>query len=578
MTDMDNTATDTCAHAAQQVALEPPGATQPVHKEDCMLCFDTPDAATGLSVCLHCFEAGCTGDEARAHAGLHAQRTGHALFATLKRTPKPREQLTRLAVAAETEGAEFEYSTELDALLDAVVRATSSEHRDEVRAWEEEIVPCEHTRTLAQLSDARPALADARCASCGLTTNLWLCLTCGHLGCGRAQFGGTDGQSHGLAHFEATGHPCSVKQGTITAEGAADLYCYACNDARLDPSLGAHLQHLGLNVASMSKTEKSMTELQLEHNAKFDFNMTDDDGQALQPLYGPGHTGVQNLGNSCYLASSLQALMAVPAVRMRYADTTRTHSLACARAPGACLECQLGKVADGLLSGRYAVPAEPPVHAGIRPTSLKALVGQGHAEFAGMRQQDADEFLKHLVALLQADARQAEAVRPFAFALEHRLQCDVCHRVRYTREPQDIGVALPVPVRELGAHDGVVQYAPVALQESLELFVRAESLPYECAACARAVTATKQTRFATFPDVLVVQAQRFQLVNWVPQKVNVPFVVPLDAPIDLAPYLGHGLQPGEELLPDDERAAPAAAPAVDAEALLMLTSMGCTSQ
>lgn len=45
------------------------------------------------------------------------------------------------------------------------------------------------------------------------------------------------GNSHGLSHFEETGHPVSVKQGTITAEGTADIYCYACNDARIDPKL-----------------------------------------------------------------------------------------------------------------------------------------------------------------------------------------------------------------------------------------------------------------------------------------------------------------------------------------------------
>lgn len=40
-----------------------------------------------------------------------------------------------------------------------------------------------------------------------------------------------------------------------------------------------------------------MTELQLEHNLKFDFSMTGDDGQELQPVFGQGLTGLKNLGN-----------------------------------------------------------------------------------------------------------------------------------------------------------------------------------------------------------------------------------------------------------------------------------------
>lgn len=41
----------------------------------------------------------------------------------------------------------------------------------------------------------------------------------------------------------------------------ADVYCYACNDARLDPNLSKHLRTFGINVAEQQKTEKSMTEL-----------------------------------------------------------------------------------------------------------------------------------------------------------------------------------------------------------------------------------------------------------------------------------------------------------------------------
>lgn len=69
----------------------------------------------------------------------------------------------------------------------------------------------------------------------------------------------------------------SVKLGTITAEGDAgelisivrvdsrlrsiDIYCYKCNDAKQDPDLKAHLASFGINVGSLTKTEKSMTEL-----------------------------------------------------------------------------------------------------------------------------------------------------------------------------------------------------------------------------------------------------------------------------------------------------------------------------
>jgi ubiquitin carboxyl-terminal hydrolase 5/13 len=111
-------------------------------------------------------------------------------------------------------------------------------------------------------------------------------MICGSLGCGRKQYGGVDGNSHGLQHFEETGHSISVKLGTITPEGSAgalfssttshhertdvsvctmlpdvDIYCYTCNDSKLDPSLALHLSNFGINVETLIKTEKSMTEL-----------------------------------------------------------------------------------------------------------------------------------------------------------------------------------------------------------------------------------------------------------------------------------------------------------------------------
>lgn len=68
-----------------------------------------------------------------------------------------------------------------------------------------------------------------------------------------------------------------VKLGTITPEGTAgkyschawfissaeqaDIYCYACDDAKLDPDLATHLHNVGIAVLDQSKTEKSMTEL-----------------------------------------------------------------------------------------------------------------------------------------------------------------------------------------------------------------------------------------------------------------------------------------------------------------------------
>jgi ubiquitin carboxyl-terminal hydrolase 5/13 len=169
----------------------------------------------------------------------------------------------------------------VQSLSDGVLKSLSSGRKSEVQSWEEEILACEHTLTLEQLAAGPiPASGLAHCSRCELKENLWLCLTCGSLGCGRKQYGGVPGgNGHGLNHFEETRHPISVKLGTITPEGEAgpwtqspvrgcrltplqpDVYCYICNDSKVDPELAPHLSTFGISIQAQTKTEKSMTEL-----------------------------------------------------------------------------------------------------------------------------------------------------------------------------------------------------------------------------------------------------------------------------------------------------------------------------
>ncbi|KAI9021093.1 hypothetical protein DFJ74DRAFT_607161 [Hyaloraphidium curvatum] len=603
-----------CPHIAEQ-RFSPPTLSTPVYKEECTQCFDSQDLSQGVDVCLTCFNGGCLENE-RNHGSLHAKNMQHPVVLNIKRVPKPKrddnpppQKMAKLVIVEQPEEELYDFVTEAKCLtcgivvdkthpniagtVTGVLSAMSAKKQSEVKAWEEETKECAHTRSLVQTSGGKVLgpLTGAgtmrfasgltrppdHCNDCELKNNLWLCLTCGNVGCGRKQYDGSGGNGHGIAHFEATGHPVSCKLGTITPEGTADLYCYLDDDGVLDSNLAQHLATFGIEVGTQQKTEKSMAELQLEQNLKFDFSMTTEDGKQLEPLFGPGYTGLKNLGNSCYMASVLQAVFHIDDISNRYLEVASQHPLVCHNRHGQCFHCQMGKIADGLASGRYSFPTESSdgeIHGqdGIAPSMFKELIGKDHAEFSTMRQQDAGEFLQHLLKIVEMKERpnNVDPTRVFKFQMQQKLQCQNCAGARVSKTSQTL-VDVPVPLRKKKEDGAGEEFEEVLLSECLDLMTAPEVVEFKCPRCQATTTAAKSFSFATFPEILVLQLQRFKLENWVPRKLVVPVSVPQTS-LEMEAWRGRALQDGEDALPED--AAPSAGPAIDQDTLNQLLAMG----
>ncbi|KAH8823642.1 hypothetical protein DL96DRAFT_1615105 [Flagelloscypha sp. PMI_526] len=589
-----------------------------LHREECTQCFISQDSPSGAYVCLHCFNGSCVDNR---HLELHAQKTKHVFYLHVLRTKKEKEErgeppakMTKLAIVEEKEEDLYEWKTVLGfwngsffksieeeagldptkakELKEGIMLSMSSGRQSEVKAWEEEFEGCEHGFLIAPEGGKQiDAQGTAHCNDCDLTTNLWLCLTCGNLGCGRQQYGGApSGNGHGLAHFDKTKHHMSVKLGTITPEGGADVHCYTCNDSRLLPQLKDHLAVWGININVLTKTEKSMTELQIDQNLKYDFSMSSSSDEEEHPVFGPGLTGLKNLGNSYKW-------------RGRYTlDRIEHHWKTCTETRSAeCFECQISKVAHGLTTGAFSVPSTIPTEKwqdGLRPTGFKELIGKGHPEFATMKQQDAEEFLVWVLETYrrdlfkrkhQGDASDEDPTETFGFGFEQRLECLECKKVRYSTEDADV-VSVAIDAVEDGKiEDDKPKYKPVSLDSALRSVIHAPSpsmssvqqpgellTAYKCPSCSKPTTALKSTLFSTLPETLVIHAKKFKVVGWVPQKLEIPLLLPDDVILEFTQeWVGTGQKEGEVLLPEDEgEDEPEPEPTFNEMALIQIESMG----
>ncbi|XP_050025600.1 ubiquitin carboxyl-terminal hydrolase 5 [Dermacentor andersoni] len=595
-----------------------PGHADKVYKDECVFSFDTPESEGGLYVCLNTFLGFSKKFVERRYA-----KTGNAVYLHLKTvkkevaddTPAAKRAAppTKLAIGVEggfplDQGKKYEYehhnslvifpnfdsvplpNTQLPEVVQhsvtAVLAADSASVVNELEAlagtWDgEKRVPSKHSDTLVQLDNGvKVAPTGWKCEKCDLTENLWLNLTDGAILCGRKHFEGTGGNNHALEHFKNTGYPLAVKLGTITPEGA-DVHSYDEDDMVIDTNLTKHLEHFGIEIAKMRKTEKTMLELEMDLNQRQgEWAMIQEAGSKLTPLFGPGYTGLANLGNSCYLNSVIQVVLSIPEFQRKYyEDANRTFDTASSD-PAENFTVQMTKLAVGILSGDYSKPpcegtdqSEPKEQEGIKPLMFKTLVGRNHPEFSTKRQQDAQEFFSYYLELVERNCRnEMNPADCLKFEVEERIQCTESGKVRYTKRT-DWLLPLPVPLesatnkQEVDAYESEKEErlkngakkdtepvrSKIPLSACLDAFASADLISdFFSTAVNKKVTAEKTTRLRTFPDYLMIQLKKFALgQNWIPKKLDVEMLMPHQ--LDLSFLRGNGVQPGEELLPEPKQ-------------------------
>uniref|UniRef100_A0A8C5I5A0 Ubiquitin carboxyl-terminal hydrolase 13 n=1 Tax=Gouania willdenowi TaxID=441366 RepID=A0A8C5I5A0_GOUWI len=571
-----------------------------VFKSECAFSFDSPESEGGLYVCMNTFLG-----FGREHVERHYRKTGQSVYMHLKRHVK---ELNR-----DFNGEDYEYEDEaklvifpdhfeiplpnieeLPALVtiacDAVLNASSAYKKQEPESWEEEIQVSKHARSLRQLdNDVRIPPNGWKCQKCEMRENLWLNLTDGAVLCGKWFFDGSGGNGHALEHFRETKYPLAVKLDTITPDGA-DVYSFEEEEAVLDPQVSEHLSHFGIDMLQMQKRVKNGHHIDNNTRTRVsEWEVIQESGMKLKAVYGSGYTGVKNLGNSCYLGTVMQVLFSIPDFQRMYVGNLQRIFDYSPLDPTGDFATQI--VCD--------IPGFSLQHQqkGVSPRMLKALVSRGHPEFCSNRQQDAHEFLLHIINLVERNSAGSENPSDaFRFLVEERVQCCQSRRVRYTQRV-DYGIQVPTPFEAATNREELLTYeakrkeaeenmrappepvrARIPFTACLQAFTEPENVPDFWSSALQAKSAgVKTCRFASFPEYLIVQIKKFTFgVDWVPKKLDVAIDVP-DF-LDLNRLRAAGLQASEEELPDimppivlpeDTRA-----PEIDEAAAMQLAEMG----
>ncbi|XP_052565427.1 ubiquitin carboxyl-terminal hydrolase 36 isoform X2 [Culex pipiens pallens] len=241
--------------------------------------------------------------------------------------------------------------------------------------------------------------------------------------------------------------------------------------------------------------------------------------------------GMTNVGNTCYLNSTLQALFHVPAIaNWLISDVTHRERCDDSNGQGGCIICAMAKTLLASQSQNQGAIKPYLVYSKLRLVCKHLVLG---------RQEDAHEFLRYLVEAMEKsylarfkNSKEFDQLTKETTPLNQILggylrsevKCLSCQHISTTFQHFE---DLLLDIRKANS-----------IEDALDVYFARERLEenqYKCEACKKRVAATKQFSLERAPFALCIQLKRFSMMGG---KINKH--VDLRNRLDLSPYCKTG--------------------------------------
>ncbi|XP_063812461.1 ubiquitin carboxyl-terminal hydrolase 16 [Pseudophryne corroboree] len=323
---------------------------------------------------------------------------------------------------------------------------------------------------------------------------VWLCLRCGHRGCGRYSE-----RQHALNHYNT---PRSEPHCLVISVGEWNVWCYLC-DNQVDYECSSRLRQLveyvkkksKLNSRTANTVQSGQEVCSSEKAQEKEVQQAAEDSNTTAIKEEPPKTfseskegavrGLSNLGNTCFFNAVMQNLSQTPTLRELLNDVKHPGKTVTVKEPNSSepsqrevtLEQQAGPLT--LAMWQFVTEMQETKKGVVTPKELFSQVCKKSAQFRGYQQQDSQELLRYLLDGMRGEEIQrvssaisktlqdaAETIdesemkklikdyekrraipnfvdRLFGGELTSTIMCETCHTVSLVREPF-LDLSLPV--------------------------------------------------------------------------------------------------------------------------------------